>query len=217
MRLFKLALPLAVCNWAALFVAAYILDDPVAVHIGFDGTVSYGSKWMLMLLGLLPVLLAVGMLIYRQVTKNRESSRKNRRLENILIPLIVLFLCVVCWLPVAIAYNWPINRSIAILIGIPGSLLFLIMGNYTGVIKPNRNLGLRLPWTLKSDEVWVKTHRMMAKWCVVGGVLFLIGAVLTAINGHIGYLAAGFVAAMFLGLVIPSGYSCWLYHRLQKK
>ncbi len=37
---------------------------------------------------------------------------------------------------------------------------FLVLGNYFGNLKPNRFVGIRTPWTLKSDETWRATHRL---------------------------------------------------------
>lgn len=52
-------------------------------------------------------------------------------------------------------------------------LLFIIIGNYMGKIKHNYMFGIRTPWTLASEEVWYKTHRVMAPLWVVGGVILL--------------------------------------------
>lgn len=52
--------------------------------------------------------------------------------------------------------------------------LFMLLGNYLGTIKPNYFVGIKVPWTLNSDEVWAKTHRMAGKlwfWCGLLGVI----------------------------------------------
>ncbi len=45
-------------------------------------------------------------------------------------------------------------------------LLFMVLGNYMGKIRPNWLVGIRTPWTLSDPTVWMKTHR-------VGGWLFV--------------------------------------------
>ena len=44
-------------------------------------------------------------------------------------------------------------------------VLFLLgaTGNYFGKIKPNYFIGIRTPWTLESEDVWRKTHRLGGK------------------------------------------------------
>lgn len=39
------------------------------------------------------------------------------------------------------------------------ALLFAFMGNLFGKLKPNRYVGIRVPWTLNSEHVWRQTHR----------------------------------------------------------
>lgn len=55
-------------------------------------------------------------------------------------------------------------------------LLFIVLGNYMGKIKPNWFIGIRTPWTMSSESVWSKTHRF-------GGKTFMISGVLIALSG----------------------------------
>ena len=55
---------------------------------------------------------------------------------------------------------------ISVMMGSTG-ILFMVLGNYLGKIRKNFFLGIRTPWTLASDEVWARTHRL-------GGWLFLL-------------------------------------------
>lgn len=52
--------------------------------------------------------------------------------------------------------------------------LFLIIGNYLGNVRHNYFIGIRTPWTLASEEVWIKTHRFAAKVWVVGSLLIMV-------------------------------------------
>lgn len=52
-------------------------------------------------------------------------------------------------------------------------LFFLVMGNYFGNLKPNRFVGIRTPWTLKSDETWRATHRLGGRMMVYGSLAIL--------------------------------------------
>lgn len=53
---------------------------------------------------------------------------------------------------------------------IPGmAIMFMFFGNYLGKTEQNGILGIRLPWTLRSEENWKKTHRFVGQMYVLGG------------------------------------------------
>jgi uncharacterized membrane protein len=52
--------------------------------------------------------------------------------------------------------------------------MIIILGNYLGKVKPNWFMGIRTPWTLSSDSVWNKTHRLGSRLFIVVGVCALI-------------------------------------------
>lgn len=54
-------------------------------------------------------------------------------------------------------------------------LTAIVIGNFLGRVEPNWFVGLRTPWTLESDVVWRRTHRL------VGQLLFLAGLLLISL------------------------------------
>lgn len=52
--------------------------------------------------------------------------------------------------------------------------LFFIFGNYMPKCKPNHSIGIKLPWTLHSEENWVKTHRITGMFWVAGSVTMFL-------------------------------------------
>lgn len=101
---------------------------------------------------------------------------------------------------------WPMAVERAVIVFVGG--LFMFLGNYLGKTTRNFFIGIRTPWTLASDEVWRRTHRL-AGWLMVGGgaVLMLMGVV-----GLMPWLL--FVVIGAVGL-IPVLYSLLLYRRLE--
>ena len=86
-------------------------------------------------------------------------------------------------------------------------LLFVVLGNFMGKVTKNFFVGIRTPWTLASDEVWLRTHRLGGKLFVVAGIGLLVCAL----------LGVGFIAMMVALAVaggIPVVYSYLLYRRL---
>ncbi|WDC84671.1 SdpI family protein [Caloramator sp. mosi_1] len=54
------------------------------------------------------------------------------------------------------------------------SIMFILFGNVMGKIKHNYFVGIRTPWTLADERVWVRTHRFAAPfWVMSGFIIFL--------------------------------------------
>ncbi len=87
-------------------------------------------------------------------------------------------------------------------------LLFMLMGNYLGKLGKNFFIGIRTPWTLANDEVWVKTHRLAGWLFVIAGLLIFISA---PFGAPIPFLVGGAVLAG----IVPAFYSLLLYKRLE--
>ncbi|WP_114781696.1 SdpI family protein [Botryobacter ruber] len=52
--------------------------------------------------------------------------------------------------------------------------LLAVLGNYFQAIKPNYFIGIRTPWTLESETIWRKTHRLAGPLWMAGGILFAL-------------------------------------------
>jgi uncharacterized membrane protein len=91
-----------------------------------------------------------------------------------------------------------------------GILVILAMlGNRLGKVQRNFWMGVRTPWTLASDTVWIRTHRLAA-WTFTGGALVGLVLLLVGLNPIIAMSVFG-VAAVY-----PVFYSLWLYKHLEK-
>jgi uncharacterized membrane protein len=71
-------------------------------------------------------------------------------------------------------------------------------------------VGIRTPWTLASEEVWIKTHRLGGKLMVAGGLLLMISAFAPVPSGLRGTLFAVGIGVM---VGVPVVYSYWLWRR----
>jgi uncharacterized membrane protein len=96
------------------------------------------------------------------------------------------------------------SRILAILL----AAFLLVLGNFMGRVRPNWFVGIRTPWTLSSDEVWRRTHRLAARLMVaLGLVLFPLAAVLPDRAA----LVASLTALLAAGL-LPAAWS-YVYWR----
>jgi len=120
------------------------------------------------------------------------------------VTLAFLLFVTMVSLRAAAGEKMPIVQAIGVALG----LLLIVIGNLLGKVRRNFLLGIRTPWTLANDEVWLRTHRLAGKTFVVGGVVIVVGV---AMGANIGLCS---VVAL-LAALIPAGYSYVVYRRLQ--
>ena len=151
----------------------------------------------------------VGILVLKFVLPLIDPRGKNyRRFASsyqFIMNSIILFIATIYFATLlkAIGWDFSIVHLTLLLVG----LLFVIMGNEMGRIRPNWFLGIRTPWTLSNEVVWKKTHRL-------GGRLFFLTGLVTImailfIPGEIAMIIFSvLVASMSLFLVV---YSYWIW------
>ncbi len=80
-------------------------------------------------------------------------------------------------------------------------LLMILIGNYLGKLKRNWFVGIKTPWTLSSENVWNKTHR-------VGGWMFIVFGVCIIISPNLPY---AWGAGIFVGGAVLATFGSMLY------
>jgi len=75
-----------------------------------------------------------------------------------------------------LGYQEQVDLRLVIFTGL--GLFFMVMGNYFGQIRFNYFIGVRSPWTLASEDVWRKTHRLAGPLWMIGGLIFIVAAFL---------------------------------------
>jgi uncharacterized membrane protein len=82
------------------------------------------------------------------------------------------------------------------------------VGNLMGKVRPNLYVGIRTPWTIASDAVWERTHRLGA-WLMVAGSALGLVLLLTPLN------PLWALGVLLLPVLFTIPYSLWLYKRLE--
>ncbi|MDD4445949.1 MAG: SdpI family protein, partial [Eubacteriales bacterium] len=95
----------------------------------------------------------------------------------------------------------PITMLVTALVGV----LLVVCGNYLPKCRRNYTVGIKLPWTLDSDENWNKTHRFAGPVWVVGGILFIATAFFDTL-----YAGLGVITVM---VALPAVYSYSVYRK----
>lgn len=109
--------------------------------------------------------------------------------------MLVIYLAAGLW---NLGYPVRINYVVPLVIG----LLFLFIGNYMAKLKPNWFMGIRTPWTLSSENVWNRTHRVGGWAFVIFGLVLMLTPFLPARFG-LWLLVFGMVLLVF-GTIVYS-------------
>ena len=84
-------------------------------------------------------------------------------------------------------------------------LFFALMGNVLGKVRRNFWLGIRTPWTLRSDRVWRRTHQVGSRVMVICGVAMGFSTLLSP------PWMVGVVLLTAVAMVVSTiGYSYWI-------
>ncbi|MDF2524731.1 MAG: putative integral rane protein, partial [Clostridiales bacterium] len=97
-----------------------------------------------------------------------------------------------------------VDTIVKLLVG----LLILIIGNLMPKLKHNYFMGIKTPWTLSSESVWLKTHRHGGVVWFAAGVLMVL---LAFIPGQIS--AAAYFSITIIAALEPILYSFLCYRK----
>lgn len=181
------------------------LPDTVATHFGSNVEANGWSSKAFAVFGL-PAFLFVVHIFCVAVTLN---DPKKRNIGKMMLTMIfwIVPVCSIIANGSTFAYALGIQVDFNLVVGGMLGILFLVLGNYMSKNQQNYTVGIRLPWTLNSEENWNKTHRLASKLWVAAGIVFLLNIFLRSDVILIG--------ALVLTVVIPAVYSFILYKKEQ--
>ena len=191
-----------------------LLKDPIPTHTNAAGEVDGWTprdrilpQWLIFP-GFMAGLLGLSLLMPWMSPKGFEIERF-RETFFFLMAVVTLLLAYIHFVFVLGAVQGiQLDMSRWLLGGL--SLFFSLLGNRLGKVQRNFWMGVRTPWTLASETVWIQTHRLTA-WLWVGGGLLL------AILAFAGVSVWVWIAGLSVMALSPVVYSLWLYKRLEKQ
>jgi uncharacterized membrane protein len=157
----------------------------------------------------LPLIMGGTYLLFLIIPRISPRGYRVERFQNafdIIQVAIVAFLFFVTVLALLAGIGTPVPMDRAIHAGT--GLLVVVLGNFMGKLTKNFFVGIRTPWTLASDEVWLRTHRL-------GGKLFVLAGTGLFVGGLLGGGAAPLIVALLVAGGIPVVYSYVLYRRIE--
>ena len=180
------------------------LPEQVATHFDLQGNPDGWSSRAFAVFGLPGILLAVNLLIPFALQADPKHKNMSGALVNIVIwtvPVVSL-LCSGLTLGRALGYDLRIEMVLPVFMGV----LFILIGNYLPKTKQSYTMGIKLPWTLASEENWNRTHRLAGFLWVLGGAYFIV-------MSFIGWNLIAFLIPIVLMVLAPTVYSYLLYRK----
>jgi len=186
------------------------LPDQVPMQWGVDGLVNWSASKLIALItnnGMYILLYLIILFSPKIDPKKKNYQQFSRSYEIISISIMGLFLLInLVVLFTSLGYQLQIHFFIPILVG----LLLMIFGNYMQTIKPNWLFGIRTPWTLASETVWRKTHRLGARIFIILGFILIITPFISD-----QYVLPLILISIAVVALIPIVYSYLLYRKLR--
>lgn len=203
-----------ICILGVVGLVAYIawsfpaLPDPMPTHWNAAGQADdyTGKSAGAAILAAVPLFVMLIFKIIPVISPHGFRTESFTGVLNNLMTASVVFSCVISVAAIRAALGAEHNMSTIVMVAV--GALFIVIGNFLGKVRKNFFLGIRTPWTLASDEVWAKTHRL-AGWCfVIAGAIMAIGAVA-------GPRFEWVIVTVVTIALVPVVYSYFAYRRIE--
>ncbi len=154
------------------------MPEMVASHWNMAGEADgYSSKfWGLFLIPVISLVILILLIVVPKIDPLKENINK---FKDYFDRFILVFLTFFLYLHIlTIAYNLGYDFNFTQFLTPAFGFLFYYIGILIGKAQRNWSIGIRTPWTLSSDFVWDKTHKLGSKLFKLSGVIALVGIVL---------------------------------------
>lgn len=178
------------------------LPEQIPTHWNAAGEIDGWSSKAFAIFGLPLMMLAMHWLcVLGTATDPKKANHSNKLIHLVLwiIPIISVVLFVLTYV-VALGTEVRMEMVMPLLVG----FVLTVVGNYLPKCKQSYTIGIKIPWTLHSEENWNRTHRFAGRlWLVCG-----LGIMLTAFVGGFWF----FLPIVLVMVLAPTVYS-YLLHR----
>jgi uncharacterized membrane protein len=207
---FKLGLLMFIISFIICLGFYNELPQELPTHFNINNEAdSFASKNMA-LFGINAFMVLVYLLCY--MITNRDPKRYNQGDKALNVVLIIIPAISILTTSLVISYGLGNRPSIDFWISGVISIMFILIGNYLPKTKRNYTIGIKLPWTLASDYVWEKTHRMAGYLWILGGLLSLISLFIFK-----NYVSVIFPTIILVIVIVPIIYSYLIYKKCSEK
>ena len=163
------------------------LPEQIATHWGMDGNPDGWSSREVAVFGL-PLFIFVLHWFCAFVTsrdpKNKDGNTKVKDLVLFITPMVSIMVSGMMYMT-ALGMSLRVEMIMMIFLG----LLFIVLGNYMPKCRQNYTIGIKISWTLNSEENWNATHRFAGKLWMIGGALIMLLCFLPSTYAFIAFFA----------------------------
>lgn len=153
------------------------LPEQIPMNWGINGSVDYRDKHQLFLMCGLAVLLAVMFDVLPKIDPRRKNYQKFGSYYDGFCVLMQIFMLAMTGIILTETFR-PGTISVPVITMLIVGILFLFIGNIMPKLKSNFYMGIKTPWSLSSEEVWRKTHRLGGKCFFLAGIVMIVSAFL---------------------------------------
>ena len=187
------------------------MPEQIASHWSIEGVADgYFSKfWGLFLV---PII-SVGLFLLFAVIPRVDPLQNNiKDFIKYYWSFIVLFLGYMLYIElIIVVWNLGFTYNMFQALSPAMGVLFFSIGIVIGKAKQNWFMGIRTPWTLSSEVVWDKTHKLGGKVFMISGLVSILGFFFEGYFALLLIMAPIMVGSIFLVI-----YSYFEYQKIKK-
>ena len=171
------------------------LPETIPMHWNLEGEARHDPRVNIWWLAALPSLIAGLFMILPKIDPRKRNYEKFRGFYDAFCLFMMIFLLVVVGMILSESFN-PGRIHVGFVAVALCGLLFAFIGNMMPKMKSNFFMGIRTPWTLSSNEVWNRTHRL-------GGLLWFFGGLLIiALGFFLDYIVLFVIFSAIVAVIV---------------
>lgn len=186
------------------------LPERMTTHWGISGQADgSGSRAFAVFMPPLLMLLMHWLCVWLSFIKDRKNIEQDRKIQGLVLWIFPITSLFACSMQYAAAFGISFTEGILPkLLPLFLGVLFLAFGNYMPKCRQNHTIGIRVKWTLASEENWNATHRFAGKVWVLGGFLIIVCGIFLP-----SWISFSITMPVLIALtIIPVVYS-WRFYR----
>lgn len=187
------------------------LPETVPTHWNINGEIDQtGNKQTLLWLPfLLPVLTYFLLTVAPMIDPKRKLQSMGGKLANLKFAVTFIMSALALFIIYSAKQQELSPNLTTMLLGV----MFVVFGNFFPALKPNYFIGIRVPWTMNSENNWKQTHRFAGKLWMIGGCAILVQSLFSNLPAINNLFAIGVTAIIS---VVPIVFSYTMYHKEKK-